>query len=976
MFNEDNTIEKMIIDTLSKNGWKYLTAEQLELAPYRRRQEDVLVETMVKDALIRLNPVIAENPDRADEVIYKLRALITTTQAHDLIKSNEDFKKLIFEQNSFPFAENNKSVSIKFFGTGDDLDKNEFVVTNQWVYPYEVGGKRLDIVLLVNGFPLVIGEVKTPVRNSVTWVDGAQDILDYQEDGSIPEMFVPNVLTFATEGKTFRYGAIKAPLEHWGPWYTPEQKAEGKQDGSLANIQLSIIDMLQPEKILDIFQYFTLFATDKKFRKYKIICRYQQYEGANAIVNRVIKGYPKKGLIWHFQGSGKSLLMVFAALKLRQIPALKNPTVVIVDDRIDLETQITATFNASDIPNLQGIETKENLIKYFKGDMRKILITTIYKFGEVDGVLNDRSNIILMVDEAHRTQEGNLGLQMRTALPNAFFFGLTGTPINKLDKNTFKTFGADEDRNGYMSKYSFSDSIRDGATLELHFEAVPSNLHVAHDVIDQLFDEMTQHLTPQERAEVVKRVKIEAIMKDPNRIAEVCKHIARHYKEHIQPNGFKGQVVCYDRECCLLYKKELDKYFDEDETTVVIDTHGDKAGKYKEYARDRDAEGKLLDNFREAGSKLKLVIVTSKLLTGFDAPILQVMYLDKPMKDHTLLQAICRTNRVYGQTKTFGLIVDYIGIFDNVARALEFDEKNMKKVITNLENIKAEFPRLMQKCLDYFPGVDRKELDFHGLMAAQEKLPDNQKRDQFGADYRVLHNVWNGISPDPMLKPYMADYIWLTQVYESVKPVSGIGGFTWATLGKKTTELIHKNIFVDPMGESLEKIVLSPELIEAYLKSDVPKKTREVEISIIARIRQHGGEPKFQKLGERLEELRMKHEQGLLNSIDFLRKLLELAKDTVEAEKEVVPEEEIDKGKAALTELFNGVKNTETPIIVEKVVNDIDSIVRQVRYANWNQQETGKKEVRQAILKIIWIKYKIHDAKLVDKAYEYVVQYY
>lgn len=237
-------------------------------------------------------------------------------------------------------------------------------------------------------------------------------------------------------------------------------------------IQRSVLSMIRPEIIMDIFQFFTIFATDKKYRKYKIICRYQQFEGANLIVERVKAGYPKKGLIWHFQGSGKSLLMVFAAQKLRMTPELKNPTVVIVDDRIDLETQITATFNASDIPNMAIASSKEDLVSFLKGDMRKILITTIFKFGEVDGVLNQRDNIILMVDEAHRTQEGDLGEKMRTALPNAFFFGLTGTPINRIDKNTFYTFGAEEDKSGYMSRYSFSDSIRDKATLPLLMEFV------------------------------------------------------------------------------------------------------------------------------------------------------------------------------------------------------------------------------------------------------------------------------------------------------------------------------------------------------------------------------------------------------------------------------------------------------------------------------------------------------------------------
>ena len=214
-------------------------------------------------------------------------------------------------------------------------------------------------------------------------------------------------------------------------------------------------------------QFFTLFATDKNKRKYKIICRSQQYEAANLIVKRVIAGYPKQGVIWHFQGSGKSLFMVFAAQKLRMMPELKNPTVVIVDDRLDLETQITATFNASDIPNMAALKTKSELLRFFRQDTRKIAITTIFRFDDVDEVLNERENIIVMADEAHRTQEGNLGFKMRLALPNAFFFGLTGTPINRSDKNTFRTFGAAEDESGYMSRYTFYDSVRNGATLPL-----------------------------------------------------------------------------------------------------------------------------------------------------------------------------------------------------------------------------------------------------------------------------------------------------------------------------------------------------------------------------------------------------------------------------------------------------------------------------------------------------------------------------
>ena len=324
--------------------------------------------------------------------------------------------------------------------------------------------------------------------------------------------------------------------------------------------------------------------------------------------------------------------------------------------------------------------------------------------------------MLTYADEAHRTQEGDLGEKMRTALPNAFFFGLTGTSINRVDKNTFRTFGAEEDKSGYMSKYSFSDSIRDGATLPLNFEAVPVELHVDKEKINEEFDLMTKDLSEEDKAELSRRVNMKAIMYDRKQIKKVCEHIAKHYQEKIEPNGYKGRVVVYDRDCCLMYKEELDKLLGPDASTIVMDTNNDKANKYKAYRRDRDEENKLLDYYRDPKILLKLVIVTAKLLTGFDAPILQVMYLDKPMKDHNLLQAICRTNKTYDSGKTFGLIVDYIGIFDNVANALNFNEEGMKKVITNIEEVKKKLPQLVNDCMDYFAGIDTGKDDWEVLL--------------------------------------------------------------------------------------------------------------------------------------------------------------------------------------------------------------------------------------------------------------------
>ena len=490
---------------------------------------------------------------------------------------------------------------------------------------------------------------------------------------------------------------------------------------------------------------------------------------------------------------------------------------------------------------------------------------------------------------------------------------------------------------------------------------------------------MTRDLSEQDRGELTRRVKIEAVMKAPDRIHKVCEHIANHFKSKVEPDGFKAQVVCYDRECCLLYKEELDKLLGADAATIVMDTNNDKEDRYKAFRRDRDAEEKLLDRFRDPDDPLKILIVTAKLLTGFDAPILQTQYLDKPLRDHTLLQAICRTNRVYDDKKSFGLIVDYIGLFDNVAKSLHFDEVEVQKVITNIDEVKAELPRLMRCCLEYFSTVkDRRNADWESLLEAQQCLPTTKVKDQFGADFSVLNRAWEALSPDPCLHPYKPDFIWLSQVYDSVRPVDNRGKLIWAALGPKTIELVHENITVDRVRDDDDILELDEEMIEHFInnKSDAEKITRKLEIDLVAKIRKHDKSGKFQKLGERLEDLRERHEQGLINSIEFLKMLIDLAREARAAEKEVVPEEEEDKGKAALTELFNGVKNGDTPIIVENIVSDIDEIVKITRFDGWQATTAGVKEVKKQLRAILWMRYKLKDQTLFDKAYSYIELYY
>jgi type I restriction enzyme R subunit len=904
-------------------------------------------------------------------VLYRLRAAIMTVRDTGLIKANEEFAAWLLGDRSMPFGENGQHVTIRLIDF-DDLKQNRFVVTQQFTFRAGKTEKRADLVLLVNGMPLVVIEAKTPVRPSQSWLDGALQVHDDYEK-NIPELFVPNLFSVATEGKEYRYGAIAMPVELWGPW-----RLEGEDAlPSMEQVEKTVGSMVRPSMVLDLLASFTAYATHKGKQRIKIIARYQQVEGVNRIVERVVAGRPRKGLIWHFQGSGKSLLMLFAARKLRLHPALKNPTVLVVVDRIDLDSQISGTFYAADMPNMVRSESRNELKDLLEKDVRKVVVTTIHKFGETYGVLNTRDNIIVMVDEAHRTQEGDLGRRMREALPNAFLFGLTGMPINRADKNTFYAFGAEEDENGYMSRYGLEESIRDGATRPLHFEPRLVELHIDQAAIEEAYRELTEGLTDDDRDKLGKAAaKMAVLVKAPERIRAICADIAAHYQEKIAPNGFGAQVVTFDRESCLLYKRELDQHLPPEVSDIVMSVNSGE-DHYATYRRDRTAEETLLERFRDPKDPLKILIVTSKLLTGFDAPILQTMYLDKPLRDHTLLQAICRTNRPYGETKSHGLIVDYLGIFDDVAQALQFDEKGVQKAVSNITELVAALPGALQKCLAYFAGVDRSLTGYEGLIAAQECLPTNESRDAFAADFSLLARIWEALSPDPVLGQQEKDYRWLAQVYESLKPSTGTGRLLWHRLGARTIELIHENVHVDTVRDDLDTLVLDADLLEAVLSDPDPgKKAKEITIKLTARLRKHSGNPQYKALAERLEDLKNRHEHGLLVSIDFLKELLELAKDVVKLEREMPVEEEVDRGKAALTELFEEAKNGETPVMVQRIVDDIDEIVRQVRFDGWQNTHAGEREVKIALRKTLF-KYKLHqDAELFGRAYGYIREYY
>ena len=470
-------------------------------------------------------------------------------------------------------------------------------------------------------------------------------------------------------------------------------------------------------------------------------------------------------------------------------------------------------------------ETKEELRRLLKEDSRGVTVTTIFRFAGA-GLLNQRSNIVVMVDEAHRTQEGRLGEDMREALPNAKFIGLTGTPISTADHNTWATFGDVADPKGVLNHYTVERSISDGATLPIHVETRLVDFHIDHEGLDQAFAELAEaeRLDEPERGMLTKRAsRVDQLMKAPDRVEAVCDDIVAHYRAKVAPLGLKAQVVVFDRELCVGYWEKISSLLSTgEEATVVMTLAKDDPKEWDRWGLDRDEEARVKDRYRDPDDPLKFLIVTAKLLTGFDAPIEGVLYLDKPLRAHTLFQAVCRTNRRWtnprtGQEKLHGLVVDYVGLGNELAKAVAVADTGKRKALpAAVEDLARTLGDYVSTAISRFDGVDRKATGFEQLYAAQERLPDQASRDAFAEDFLRAEGLFEFLWPDGAIRPYEDDYRWLARIYKSVTPTGGADRLLWQRLGAKTAELIHEHISDVRVGTAgLETVAIDAEVFEA-----------------------------------------------------------------------------------------------------------------------------------------------------------------
>jgi type I restriction enzyme R subunit len=864
-FNEQYTIEYHIIKFIKDElGYEYIPAE--EFSKLRAFENEYIITSHLVEAIKKINGI---DDTVAQSVVREIKKLDT----------NEAFLNAMREGVNLKDPETGKSRDYKIVDF-DTPENNRFVVTNQFYFEGTTENIRPDVLIFLNGLPVSDIEAKSPTASSSVSFENAIDQIKRYEKVAT-KLFLPNAFNIATDGLKTVYGATYSPKQYFLSWredpHAEVKKFEEELDSTLYYL-------LSKEQLLDVLKNFIVFEK-KKDGITKKIARYQQLYATNKIVERVKDGEQKKGLIWHTQGSGKTLTMFFTAWKLRYEESLKNPKVFILIDRIDLDDQVFEEFDAWGGKNLIRVESRKDLEKKIKGADRGIFISTIQKFSELEEIESIEGNVIVLSDEAHRDNEGVSAIKMRNAFKDAYFFGFTGTPIDKLTLNTHRNFGEDGER--YLDYYSIQQAIEDGATLPVTYEARLSKFFIDEATVDKKFNELTGDLNDAQKELLTKRYgKKEALVKLDKRMEAVIRDIVEHYKLYVLPNGFKAQIVCYDREATAKYKDLLDQLVPSEWSEVVYspgDPNSD-ADDLKKYNTNKQKREKVIEQFKDPAHPLKFLLVCDMLLTGFDAPIEQVMYLDKPLRDHNLLQAIARTNRVY-PNKGCGKIIDYYGVTKNLYDAFNFDESVVDSAMINIDKLKEDFKKVLDEVMSLFEGVNIEDPSIDNLRRCLKIFIDNQTKQQFFKDkYGRLKMLFEILSPDPFLIDYLRTFEWVTSFYLAFSKefqAEGIDAFSLAEYGEKIKNLIQDKIDYEGITKNfrelsvhdlatLNKLDKLPDEEKALNLEKMLK--REISINVDTH-------PAFRGFGERLIAIRQEFEKHQIDLAERIKRYYELLND-------------------------------------------------------------------------------------------------
>lgn len=997
-------------------GWGYTAGRSLP----RETTQTVLVGQL-RDALRRLNPGVIGGFD-ADAVVEEIVATVNAVEG-GLVRANEQVLRLLRGHKEFRDADGVwhalKVIDLEHPAANTLVVSDEVTIT--------VPGKtsrRFDLVYWVNGLPVVVVEVKSPTAKSGC-ADAAREINDVYV-AEYPWFFTPNVFAVASDGLKLRFGAAGAPTNLWQPF---RSTADDENLSGQADVQRSVELLLNPATILDVLANFVLFDTSGGGVDKKYLPRYPQLEAAHLIHQRVLAG-GSKGLIWHHQGSGKTLLMVFAASLLLADTRTDSPTIILLSDRTQLVRQTSGVFtSAMGDAYFHQPATSAELRSLLADDVRGVISTTVHKFADVGKDLSTRSNIIVLVDEAHRTQSArskSLAGQMRAALPHAKFFGMTGTPVRNLATDTFALFGEESDPGRVLHRYSVSRSLLDEATVPVMLDPHPVAFEIDDQALQAEFDQFADDfdLDDPDR-EVLSRKfgRLTSVFTNPERIHAVCQHIVDHYLAGAYRNGLKAQVVAYNRELAVAYTDKINEllagfeasqvlaevgkhYRITAEVNISVSDSKDEDPVMRPYRLSEVQEEEQKRRFLSPDDPLCLLVVTAKLMTGFDAPNEGVLYLDKPLKAHTLFQTITRPNRTWisptGFVKTSGVVVDYIGLAEEVQRAVV--DPTSKEAggkgggfVTDLSELVAEFRTTFARIEDLLANVDGLDLTVHGYESVRvinvflDAHPG--AAEVFSRDYRLLARLYPLINTDKRIAKYRDGFALFGSVYTTLfkKSSDEERKERLNELGPLVLNIINAHVHSfsvvasqeEPLVLDAQGIAILKELLALVRPKpgtdDGEDKTPPSAAEILDHIKaalDKGVEPgsaRYTALAERIKQLRDRLIQNAQEALEFLSEALRVARAIVDAQKH--PAEAVvvldDDHVGVLSRIIHDHAPPGLTITERNLAEEIDQVVTHTLARSWDNADARNRGVRRATATV----FRRYALKPVGEPYDSTVAY-
>lgn len=876
---EGHAVQRPLVKYATEAGWTYVSPDEA----LRLRSGGVMspvLDAVLVEQLERLNPSIVDHQRALDTIKRLVRVRPTIEGNLDAWEYLKGLKTV--------FVETEKRERNVRLVDADNLETNKFHVTDEFTFSNGTPpDMRADVVFFVNGVPILIVETKRATASDGI-AQAVDDLRYYHRKG--PEFLALCQLDAATHLLQFFYGATwNASLKAMFNW---------REESGAGDFETLIKGFVAPRRLLRILTDFILF-TRKDEELSKVVLRPHQMRAVERVISRAREAGKTRGLIWHTQGSGKTYTMIVAAKRVIEEPVFENPTIIMIVDRNELETQLFGNLEAVGFGQVTVAQSKEHLQQLLRRDQRGLIVSMIHKFDRAPEALSTRKNIFVLVDEAHRTTGGDLGNYLMGAVPNATYLGFTGTPIDKTahGKGTFKTFGT-QDPTGYLDKYSIRESIADGTTVPLHYALAPNELRVDRETLEKEFLSLAEAEGVSDIEDLnrvlEKAVTLRNMLKNRDRMEKVAAYVAQHFRENVEPMGYKAFLVGVDREACCLYKEALDRYLPTEYSSVVISQAGKKDSEHmKRYYLSEDAEKDVRKQFRKPDALPKILIVTEKLLTGFDAPILYAMYLDKPMRDHVLLQAIARVNRPYedaaNRRKSCGFILDFVGIFDRLEKALAFDSKDVAGVIEGLDVLRQRFAVMIDRARqDYLPIITGKHAD-KAVEAVLEHFRDKEPREAYYVFFQELQDIYEILSPDAFLRPFLDDFNELLRMFHLLRAAYDRDKPLDKEFLRKTAKLVQEHTETGAIEDPTKFHALNADALDAIAKGDGSDTVKVFNLlkALANLVRDRSDDnPYLISIGERAEGIAQAFELRQMTTQQALDALQALVTNVGQAEKE------------------------------------------------------------------------------------------